>query len=124
MLRRWAIRVSVLFAGFFVVFSWLRITSRKKEVLIQKPPPVSENPVDESARERRVNLGRIIRSTVAIIGALATLAFAYLAVAVSAHWFPWEIKVPSTVVNLELPQSHASRLLAVNNLTNFLTENY
>jgi hypothetical protein len=125
MLRRWAIRAGTLCVGFLLLATWFRVSSREVNVKPQDPRHATEDLIYETAMPTRANPGRIIKSAAAIIGALATLVFAYLAVAISAHWFPWEqAKIPSIAMDLEPGQSHASRYSAINTLTNFLTSNY
>jgi hypothetical protein len=127
MLRRWAIRVSVFGASFFLLASWFRVFSRRGDGKPKAPPPTYKNledSIDEPKASGRGRPARIVKSVAGVIGALATLVFAYLAVAVSAHWFPWENKTSSIVLDLNSRQSYKEWHFTINMLTNFLSSNY
>jgi hypothetical protein len=86
-LSRWGMRIAFAFASMLVVFSWLR----------QKIPMNPTVRVRQFTATQRIQQRKqprrppfyAIKVIVPIAVATATLIFAYLAVAVSAHWFPW-----------------------------------
>jgi len=124
MMRRWAIRIGVACAGLFLFSSRFRIFSRRGDDKSHAPLSVAEDPIDKPESSDRANPTSIVKSVAGISAALATLILAYLAVAVSAHWFPWETRIPSVAVELNSKQSQGKWNSAINALTNFLTSNY
>ena len=124
MLRRWAIRIGIACVGLFIFVSWFRVPSRGGDAKRQAPLSVSEDSIDEKKSSARAKPARIVKSVVGVVAALATLVFAYLAVAVNAHWFPWETKIPSVTMNLDGKEPHDTWYSMVNQLINFFNFNY
>lgn len=76
--------------------------------------PVSTT-ASKSSRKRTISFAGIASGL--------TLIFAYLAVAVSAHWFPWQRDIPSIMMSLDSGQlSDASWNSNVVNMIDFLND--
>jgi hypothetical protein len=112
------------YIGLFTLLTWLLRKPRPKRPKALPPQSLASNgATDGGARKtarparRKLPLGRLT--------AVLTLIFAYLAVAVNAHWYPWQINIPSITLYLDVyGQSRSDWYSDVNRLTNFLTNKY
>jgi hypothetical protein len=119
--RMWPRVSSFLLAcgGLFAIAAWLARDRTSKQVKSSPNAQVGQQFADPASSEvRRSSRSKI--SFTAIASGL-TLVFAYLAVAVSAHWFPWQTSSPSIALNLNSGQlSNASWNSNVVDMIDFL----
>ena len=122
MISRWIIRAAITCTGLLVLASWSRRkAARGNNGLSRSSPSINHHSDLKPADKFRPASGKVLAGRVT---AGATLVLAYLAVAVNAHWFPWQAHIPSITLELDPSGSHSGWYSEVNSLTDFLDSNY
>jgi hypothetical protein len=89
---------AVTCGGIFAIVAWLT----RHRVAKQRKPSAKTTAGGQFTRPASPNVSRSsrIKISFAAIASGLTIILSYLAIAVSAHWFPWQISIPSISLNL------------------------